>query len=130
MFSARFANGAVTAPGLAPARAAVQHLLPGIKIANVLLVSHRAPVCRVTPQQRPGTSPGRGHHGGSFIQTCSVGQAAGQAPVEPTGTARVILYMFILGGELTEFRENGLYFSCAFGLALSKPFNSICVKRF
>lgn len=59
-----------------------------------------------------------------------MGQAAGQAPIEPSGTVRVILYVYILGKELTEFRENGSYFHCAFGLTLSKPFNSICVKRF
>lgn len=45
VFKARFANGNVTLLGLSPACAAVLCLLPGIKIANMLLVSHCPPVC-------------------------------------------------------------------------------------
>lgn len=62
----------MTALGLGPARAAVRCLLPGIKIANMLLVSHRAPAC---VRQAGHYSDGRGGLGG------------GQAPAKGTVAA-------------------------------------------
>lgn len=56
MFWARFANGDVTAPGLRPARAAVRCLLPGIKIAEMLLVPRAACVKQGTAAAPRGGS--------------------------------------------------------------------------
>lgn len=67
----------MTAPGLGPARAAVQCLLPGIKIANMLLVSHRSPVCMCEA----------GHYSNALGCSPTGGLGAGQALAKGTMVA-------------------------------------------
>lgn len=134
----------MTALGLGPARAAVRCLLPGIKIANVLLVSHRAPAC---VRQAGHYSDGRGGGGLSGGQAPAKGTVAAllssrarwgeqldghlQSSAVRLVALSVLFYICIWRGRgLTEFPENSLYFCCVFSPTLSKSCNLVCVKRF
>lgn len=127
MFWARFANGDVTAPGLRPARAAVRCLLPGIKIAEMLLVPRAACAKQGTAAAPRGGSvqdkpwpraPRRLFHpdvlGGANSWMGTYGAPQYHWWHNPC-------YFIFFCGELREFHENSLYFCCAFGLTLSEP---------
>lgn len=112
MSQTRFANQDVTAPSLRPARAAVQCLRCGIKIASVLLVSHSSLLCKAGALQQPSptASPrdtpgpralhGEGMHlyGACRAPGCALGDwlFVGLFQFLETGVSRVSWESFIL----------------------------------